>query len=421
MLGRGGAQPTDDLPRVEFVRQRPGESVPTGLPRDRHLSRQQLDLHPEGTLLRVRNVGRRRLLHNGEACTEAIARAGDTLQIEGVLVLLVERRSRVMSSTVSYQDRDFEFGSADASGFIGESPVAWGIRDELARIAQSEAHVLIHGHSGSGKELAARTLHRLAHQNGPFVDRNAATLPESLVDAELFGSAKNYPNPGVPLRLGLVGAADGGTLLLDEIGELPESHQAHLLRVLDQGGNYQRLGETQTRQSRFRLVGVTNRDPDDLKHDLLARFAARVEMPSLSERRSDIPFLTRSILDRMRREGGVTAKHSQEQASLEAHPRLVDALVRHDYQHHVRELERVLRLAVGTSGGPYVDLTDRVRAELCLPAGTASKAPTTEEVEAALEQASGSVTRAAERLGLPSRYALYRLLRKHGLQHKKHE
>src|SRR6185503_16398678 len=117
---------------------------------------------------------------------------------------------------------------------------------------------------------AARALHELSPRaERRLVSRNAATLPSGLMDAELFGNAKNYPNPGMAERAGLIGEANGGTLFLDEIGELPAELQAHLLRVLDGDGEYQRLGDAQQRRSDFRLVAATNRDPSSLKHDFL--------------------------------------------------------------------------------------------------------------------------------------------------------
>src|SRR6185369_7117992 len=118
------------------------------------------------------------------------------------------------------------------------------------------------------------------------------------VDAELFGNVKNYPNPGTPEREGLIGEADGSTLFLDEIGELPVHMQAHLLRVLDRGGEYQRLGDSRAQRADLRVVAATNRPLDALKHDFLARLTLRLEIPSLDERRDDIPLLARHLLRR---------------------------------------------------------------------------------------------------------------------------
>src|SRR5690606_5383103 len=104
-------------------------------------------------------------------------------------------------------------------GIVGESPAAWALRDELAFVAARDLHVLLHGATGTGKELAARAIHGLGRSAGrEMIARNAATLPAGIADAELFGNAKDYPNPGMRERPGLVGAADGSTLFLDELG-----------------------------------------------------------------------------------------------------------------------------------------------------------------------------------------------------------
>src|SRR5262249_46773968 len=148
---------------------------------------------------------------------------------------------------------------------------------ELGMIAPRSGHVIVFGTSGTGKELVAAALHGLSGRSGAFVARNSVTLPEALVDAELFGNLKGYPNPGMPDRAGLVGAAHGGSLFLDEFGELPLSAQAHLLRVLD-AGEYQRLGETGVRRADFRLLAATNRAESAFRQDVLARFDFRLKL-----------------------------------------------------------------------------------------------------------------------------------------------
>ncbi len=160
-------------------------------------------------------------------------------------------------------------------------------------------HVLVHGASGTRKELVARAVHAISSRStGPIVCRNAATFPEALIDAELFGNARNYPNAGMPERRGLVGEADGGTLFLDEFAELPPAMQAHLLRVLD-AGEYQRLGEPRARTSSFRLVAATNRPLAAMKEDVLARLVHRIEIPGLDARMEDVPLIARHLFARM--------------------------------------------------------------------------------------------------------------------------
>jgi hypothetical protein len=397
LLGRGSEVEAGDPPKLELVRQRPGGNEGSGALRSPKLSRRQWLIEPKGEQsLFVRNVGQRTLLHNGRACTDCIAETGDTLSIDGVLTCLVERRPKLLPGVVH---DDFPFGTADRDGIVGESPAAWLLRSLLHEVAASNAHALILGESGAGKELCAHAIHRRAGREAVLVARNAATIPGSLVEAELFGTAANFPNSGTPARKGLVGAADGGTLFLDEIAELEERQQANLLRVLD-AGEYQRLGEDTHRKSRFRLLAATNRAPECLKHDFLARFAERVSLPSFNQRRADIPLLIRHLLPQI------------ERTEDALHPNLLDALVRHRYTHHFRELDRLLRLARRTSAAGRLELTREVEAELDLPLPT--QPPTAQEIRKVLS-AGGSLAESAARLGLPSRFALYRLLKKHGI------
>jgi two-component system nitrogen regulation response regulator GlnG/two-component system response regulator HydG len=246
----------------------------------------------------------------------------------------------------------------------------------------------------------------------PFVARNAATLPPGLMDAELFGNVKNYPNPGMAERPGLVGEADGGTLFLDEIGEIPEEMQAHLLRLLD-SGEYHRLGEGRPRKASFRFVGATNREERSLKHDLLARLPLRLVAPGLDERREDIPLLIRALLQRIAaRDPSIQARFfSDQEARID--PALIEALLAHEYTSHVRELEMLLLLSMAGSPSNFLTLTPSVEARLRRP--EARPAPGRDEIEAALARCQGNVSAAWKELGLSSRDALYRLLRKHDI------
>ena len=280
--------------------------------------------------------------------------------------------------------------------------------------------MLVLGESGTGKELVARALHACSGRaEGPWISRSAATVPESLIDAELFGNAKNYPNPGMAERRGLVGQADGGTLFLDELGELGAELQAHLLRVLD-SGEYTALGEARSRSADLRLVGATNRDPSELRHDLVPRLPLRVCVPPLSERLEDLPLLVRHLLE-SRVPDGPLRQRFWGATGPRLSPHLVRALLQHRFTHHVRELESVLWAALTTSPGDTLELTEDVSGWLQLGSPEQEAPPVDpeslgkEEIEAALSDNGGSVAKAARQLGLSSRYVLYRLLTKHGI------
>jgi DNA-binding NtrC family response regulator len=445
VLGRGAVPLEDGETCMLFEQQRPSGRVQAPELAGTRLSRRQIVLEPlEDRTLAVTSVGRCPLFLNGKPVEHGIVRSGDTVMLQDLLVFLV-----VYCPVYSLQDQRpaiaFPFGTPDEHGILGESREIWRLREALAFAAPASHHVLVQGESGSGKELAARAIHALSSRHrGAFVSRNAATLPEGLVDAEMFGTARGYPHAGSPERPGLIGEAHGGTLFLDEIGELRHDLQAHLLRVLDRGGEYQRLGDARVRRSDFRLVAATNRPIASLKHDLAARFMIHLRVPGLGERREDIPLLLRHLLAAAARDHlGVAARCFEkdgkwlDMAAVE--PALVDALLRHDYTHHVRELNRLLWTALSSGGHGRVGLTaelhallrtDRERApeppvhaqvhggaEDPRPAGTAQEQdPGREEIEAALAKTGGKIAPAARLLGLPNRYALYRWMDRYGMR-----
>jgi two-component system nitrogen regulation response regulator GlnG/two-component system response regulator HydG len=421
ILGRGGAQPEDALPRVRFHRQRPGVSEPTAHLASARISRAQLRVAPtRDGRLSVVSIGRRPLVFREAEVSDAIVDVGEVFSLKNALMLLVVRRPRRLPPLRAYPSPELAFGAADAYGIVGESPTAWALRDELAVAARGTHHVLVQGESGAGKELCARAIHGLSARAGKvFVSRNAATFPEGLVDAELFGSAKNYPNPGSPDRPGLIGEADGGTLFLDEIGELPQGSQAHLLRVLDAGGEYQRLGESKVRRADLRLVAATNRELDALKHDFAARFVARLQVPGLDERKEDVPLLIRHVIARFRETSPelMAAFFDEQESATRIEPRLVERLLQHSYTHHMRELERLLWLSVTTSRSGFLALTPQVATELTTQSHkAAAQEIDADRIRAALAEHDGSVTAAAKALGLASRFVLYRLMKRHGIK-----
>jgi DNA-binding NtrC family response regulator len=422
-IGRGGPLADDPAPRAIPRRMRPGANLARPPIANARISRLQLWAKPDGeSQLELKALGRATVRVNGRAITHDVAHAGDIIEIHNAAVFVVASRPQELPE-MAHVPCDFAFGAPDPFGIVGESEAAWRLREALAFAASTDRHVLVLGESGAGKELAARAIHGLStRRDQAFVARNAATMPATLLDAELFGNVKNYPNPGMAERPGLIGEADGSTLFLDEIGDLPESCQVHLLRVLDQDGEYQRLGDARPRRSTFRLVAATNRAPDALKHDFLARFTHRITVPGLSDRREDIPLVLGELLRRTALKNPVIAqrffeRRGGEPAEARISPELVIRLLRHPYTHHVRELERLVWLAFGTTDADYLGVTPAVEAELRDSAESAVELAELdrETLARALAEHGRSPTRAAKALGLKNRFVLLRLLKKHGL------
>jgi DNA-binding NtrC family response regulator len=416
VLGRAEEGETPDGERLGFVRQRPTRQEP-GIPlTSRYISRVQLKMSLSGsTGIDVTCVGQCPMMINGTPAASATLQQGDVLELQNQLSMVCVRRPRrlQLQETVAVPP----FGEPDAAGMVGESPAVWELRQSCVRAGRRRVHVLIHGPSGSGKELMAQGIHAAASSEGVLVSRNAATLPEGLIDAELFGNLRNYPNPGMTERPGLVGEANGGTLFLDEIGELPHAAQTHMLRVLDEG-EYQRLGESRTRRSRFRLVGATNRPPSQLKSDVLARLKLRLEIPGLNGRIEDIPLIVRHLLRKMAREDRTLAKRFFWDEDPDGHPRITPALtcqlVRHTWTTNVRELESVLWQAVDASTGTYLDVSDDLSVETA-PSTSDPGAVTAAQIQACMERHKGVREKVWRELGLANRHVLARLMKKHGI------
>jgi len=219
----------------------------------------------------------------------------------------------------------------------GESQAMQRVRQRIREYAAAEPIVLIGGETGTGKELVARALHAASPRAaGPFVAVNCAALPLELVESELFGSARGAFTGAVETRPGLCDAARGGTLLLDEIGELPRSVQAKLLRVLE-AGCYRALGAVRERRLEARVLAATNRDlaglcaSGEFRSDLYYRVAVlRIDLPPLRERRADIPGLVQHFIARAGRPPQAVA------------PEAMARLLAHGWPGNVRELRSVV-------------------------------------------------------------------------------
>ncbi len=229
---------------------------------------------------------------------------------------------------------------------VGNTPAMLRLKAELTRIARSKANMaLILGESGAGKELAARAVHEWSDRKGqPFVEINCASIPENLLESELFGYEKGAFTDAKERKLGLFEIARGGTVFLDEIGEMPLKLQAKLLRVLEYR-RFKRLGGTKDIEFTGRIVAATNRDlleeatAGRFRLDLYYRISALpVEIPSLRERLEDVEVLTRFFLARLGEE--------LELKVPVVSPAALDLLKRHSWPGNVRELKNVLQRAM---------------------------------------------------------------------------
>ena len=411
VFGRGPVEDESES-RVGLVRQVPQKNLRAAPLESKYLSRRQLAFSVGDDAVEVEVVGRKPLRVGDAEMRVATIREGDLFEIDGLYAFYCARRPLFLAE--GPVDGTRRFGEADAHGIVGESPAAWGLRTTVDFFGKRQAHVLVTGASGTGKELVAQAIHRLsARGKKELVARNAATFPSGLIDAELFGNIQNYPNVGMPERPGLVGQADGSTLFLDEIGELPADLQAHLLRVLD-SGEYQRLGDARRRIADLRLIAATNRAPEELKEDVLARLGLRVHLPGLDERREDVPLLARPILRRAAAKDRALAERFFAGDAPRISPQLTRALILHDYTTHVRELESLLWRSASTSRGDELDLTKEVKKLVRIPPRVASRAGSIgpEEIRAALARHAGVKDKVWRELGLPSRHALHRLMKK---------
>ena len=247
-------------------------------------------------------------------------------------------------------------------GFVGESPAIREVFRTVAKVAPTNATVLLLGESGTGKELVAAALHEVsARRRGPFVKVNCAALPEGLLESELFGHVKGAFTGAVADRQGRFEAADRGTLFLDEVGDIPLHTQVKLLRAL-QNREIERVGESRTIRVDVRLVAATNADLEArvkkgaFREDLYFRLkVVTIRMPPLRERRSDVRLLAEHFRTTY------SARHGRETTGFS--PEAMRLLTAHAYPGNVRELENLVEAAVVLSDGPEIG-PDALPAEL---------------------------------------------------------
>lgn len=319
-----------------------------------------------------------------------------------------------------------ETSAGDLPRLLGQSEIMLQLSKEIALVAASQTRVLISGESGTGKELVARAIHTHSRRTGPFLAINCAALVENLLESELFGHEKGAFTGAASRKIGKFELAAGGSLFLDEIGEMALPLQAKLLRVL-QEGSFERVGGSQLLESDVRVLAATNRDlaveveQGRFREDLYYRLnTIQIALPPLRERREDIPMLMDGLLERIcRREGRALVGINSSAKALAA---------RYDWPGNIRELENVLTQAVIRGRGALIDevhLNLPVSPVGSLSAAASGKPVSLEELEAGhiqfvLDYCSGHKGKTCELLKI-SRPALDRKIERYQLVVSKSE
>ncbi len=284
------------------------------------------------------------------------------------------------------------------------------VRRKIALVGPTKLPVLVLGETGTGKDVVARLVHEASGRSGAFIAVNCAALPETVVEAELFGHARSAFAGAAEARKGLFGAANGGTLFLDEVADLPLSVQGKLLRVIEDG-EVRPLGSEAVHKLDVRVISATNRDLHarvslgEFRADLLARLSVvDIALAPLRERRQDIPALSSYLLGR--------ADHSNVSLACDA----LEAMVLYDWPMNVRELDTVLRNTAlsGPSRIDFLDLPLHVRSLLTDARGVRhqmQESVSRSEIERALRLHGGNVRKASHAAKI-SRAHFYRLLKR---------
>lgn len=326
----------------------------------------------------------------------------------------VRRENRALKRKLSDQEADFDM--------IGRSPQMRQIFETVRATALSDASVLVEGESGTGKELIARAFHRRSSRaERPFVPVNCAAIPRDLIESELFGYKRGAFTGADRDKRGLIEITEGGTLLLDEIAEMPVHLQTKLLRVL-QERRVRRLGDEQEIGVDFRLISSTNRNTaeavraGELRKDLYFRISTiKIEVPPLRERPDDLALLAEHFLERY------ATKYKKPARRISAETFAL--LSRHDWPGNVRELEGVIERALLFCHGeeltpdtlpPHIKGAQAQQFRCVIPPYLTLEEIEREAVEQTLERTGGNIKKTAQILNL-HRPTLYRMLKRMGL------
>lgn len=349
-----------------------------------------------------------------------LAKPYDIEEIFNTIHRAIERRQLFIDNKLMKSELTRKAGSNE---LIGQSPAFVRLVDNATRFAESESFILIEGASGTGKELIASLIHRRSTGNNrPFVAVNCASIPDALLESELFGHEKGAFTNAFASKQGLVEVANGGTLFLDEVGDISPAIQPKLLRFLETG-EFRRVGGTNLLQVELRVVSATNKILRDevaagrFREDLLYRLnVITLHMPSLKERTGDIPLLSEYFLKQKAKSKNVKTLSPGALRLLEEYP----------WPGNVRELEHVIEGAILLSAGDviseadlqlYVQRSSPALPVVAQPPGTASGATLEElerlHIERVLRENDFNRARTAELLGI-SKKTLYLKIKRYG-------
>jgi formate hydrogenlyase transcriptional activator len=294
---------------------------------------------------------------------------------------------------------------------VGRSPALQTVLTRVSKVAPTDSNVLITGETGTGKELVARAIHRRSRRSSrAFVSVNCAAIPRDLIASELFGHEKGSFTGATQRRIGRFELAEGGTIFLDEVGELPAETQIALLRVL-QEREFERVGGTGSIQTDVRVIAATNRDLEAaiatgvFRRDLFYRLNVfPIEMPALRERREDIPLLVEYFIDRYARQAGKSFQT--------ANKRSLDLLQSYPWPGNIRELQNVIERSVIVCETENFSVDESWLSRKPIASGPTSQLELSQKladhekemIEAVLSESGGRVfgpSGAAARLGMP--------------------
>jgi two-component system, NtrC family, response regulator HydG len=357
---------------------------------------------------------------DGTACGmhQAFSLVSSSGEVESLLVLF--KVPPKPAKQTSGERVEAKYGSR-LGELIGSSEPMREVLDMIRLVADSSATVLIQGESGTGKELVAKTIHRTSYRRDkPFVVVDCGSLPETLLESELFGHVKGSFTGAHATKRGLFEEADGGTIFLDEIADTTATFQAKLLRVL-QEGEIKPVGGTQPIKIDARVISATNKDLAELvqaklfRQDLYYRLAVLpLSLPPLRERREDIPLLVEHFV------AGACKRHRQPVRTIS--PEVVQALTEAPWPGNVRELQHYIERAVVTTTGPALSCADLVRAgsksaehDLRSVSRGAVKQAERARILQALQHANGNRAKTAKLLKI-SRASLYNKIRDYQIE-----